>query len=253
MASARETIEVFHLLFLRAFGARVDRALYALKGGCNLRFFHKSIRYSEDIDLDIRTMSVTTLRNNVDRLFEAPPFLHTLRAHQLEILRVSRPKQTETTQRWKLALHSTAAGPEIPTTIEFSRRAFDEGVAHEAVDAEIIRRYRLYPVLVQHYDARAALTQKITALALRSQTQARDIFDLKLLLDSAADRSPQPKQTAANLPRAIENAMSVGFDEFAGQVLAYLEPEYQDHYRQRRVWEDLQAQVVNALERRLHS
>ena len=28
----RETIEVFHLLFLRAFGARVDRALYALKG-----------------------------------------------------------------------------------------------------------------------------------------------------------------------------------------------------------------------------
>ena len=32
MWSLRETIEVFHLLFLRAFGARVDRALYALKG-----------------------------------------------------------------------------------------------------------------------------------------------------------------------------------------------------------------------------
>ena len=30
-------IEVFHLLF-RNFRARVDKALFALKGGCNLRF-----------------------------------------------------------------------------------------------------------------------------------------------------------------------------------------------------------------------
>lgn len=248
MWSAREAIEVFHLLFLRAFGGRADRALYVLKGGCNLRFFHRSIRYSEDMDLDIRTMSVATLRNSVDRVLEAPPLLQTLRAQQIEISQVSRPKQTETTQRWKLALRSTAAGPEIPTKIEFSRRALDEGVAHEAVDPEFIRRYRLYPILVQHYTTRAALAQKIAALALRSQTQARDIFDLKLLLDAGADSSPLPKKIASNIPRAIENAMSIGYDEFAGQVLAYLEPEYQDHYRARRIWEDLQAQVVNALE-----
>src|SRR5689334_25332108 len=106
MWAPRETIEVFHLLFLRAFGARVDKALYALKGGCNLRFFHKSIRYSEDIDLDIRTMSSATLRGNVDRVLDAPAFLQTLRAHQIEVARVSRPKQTETTQRWKVALRS---------------------------------------------------------------------------------------------------------------------------------------------------
>jgi len=218
-----------------------------LKGGCNLRFFHKSIRYSEDMDLDIRTMSVT-LRNNVERVLEAPPFLQTLRAQRIEISQVSRPKQTETTQRWKLALRSAATGPEIPTKIEFSRRALEEGVVHEAVDPEFVRRYRLYPVLVQHYTARAALTQKIAALALRAQTQARDIFDLKLLLDAGVDRSALPKKIASNLSRAIENAMSVGYDEFAGQVLAYLEPEYQDHYRARRVWEDLQAQVVTALE-----
>jgi predicted nucleotidyltransferase component of viral defense system len=246
--SAREAIEVFHLLFLRAFGARADKALYALKGGCNLRFFHRSIRYSEDIDLDIRTMSVATLRNNVDRVLEGAPFLQTLRAQQIEISQVSRPKQTETTQRWKLGLRLTAAGQEVPTKIEFSRRALDEGVAHEAVDPEFIRRYRLYPVIVQHYTASAALAQKIAALALRSQTQARDVFDLKLLLDAAESRAPLPKAIASNLPRAIENAVSIGYDEFAGQVLAYLEPEYQDHYRPRRVWEDLQAHVVDALE-----
>lgn len=249
MWSARETIEVFHLLFLRAFGARVDRALYAVKGGCNLRFFHKSIRYSEDIDLDVRTMSVTTLRNNVDRVLEAPAFAQTLRAQQIEIQKVSRPKQTETVQRWKLALCSAAAGSEIPTKLEFSRRTLDEGVAHEAVDPELIHRYRLYPVLVQHYTAGAALAQKIAALALRSQTQARDVFDVKLLLDAVADRTPPPPQIGANLPRAIDNAMNIGYDEFAGQVLAYLEPEYQEHYRSRRAWDELQSQVVSALER----
>jgi hypothetical protein len=58
MWTSRQTIEIFHLLFLRAFGARVDKALFVLNGGCNLQFFHKSIRHSEDMDLDIHTMSV---------------------------------------------------------------------------------------------------------------------------------------------------------------------------------------------------
>jgi hypothetical protein len=58
MWSACQTIEIFHLLFQRAFSARVDKALFALKGGCNLRFFLKSVRYLEDMDLDIHSMSV---------------------------------------------------------------------------------------------------------------------------------------------------------------------------------------------------
>ena len=66
MWTDRQAIEIFHLLFLRSFSARVDKALFALKGGCNLRFYHRSVRYSEDMDLDIRTMAVGTLRSNVE-------------------------------------------------------------------------------------------------------------------------------------------------------------------------------------------
>ena len=40
----------------------------------------------------------------------------------------------------------------------------------------------------------------------------------------------------------------IGYDEFVGQVLAYVEPEYQEHYRPRRVWGELQEQVLNGLE-----
>ncbi|MEK7731834.1 MAG: hypothetical protein AAB363_08250, partial [Planctomycetota bacterium] len=82
-----QAIELFHLLFLHAFGARVDRSLYVLKGGCNLRFYCKSIRYSEDMDLDVRTMSVAALRNNVERVLAGPALPLALRAQGLALER----------------------------------------------------------------------------------------------------------------------------------------------------------------------
>jgi predicted nucleotidyltransferase component of viral defense system len=248
MWSDRQTIEIFHLLFLRAFGARIAKSLFALKGGCNLRFFLKSIRYSQDMDLDINTMSVVTLRNNVNRLLEAPAFAQALRAQGIEIARTSMPKQTETTQRWKLTLRLTESGAEVPTKIEFSRRGLDSEKAVESVDDGIIRTYRLYPVIVQHYSVQTAFAQKVSALALREQVQSRDVFDLKLLLDAGGAEQPLPATIAANLGTAIDNALAVDYNAFAGQVLAFLEPEYQEHYRKRKAWAELQEQVVHSLE-----
>ena len=247
MWNERQTIEIFHLLFLRAFGARVDKALFSLKGGCNLRFFLKSIRYSEDMDLDIRTMSVNTLGSNVRHVLEALSFTQVLRAQGIEIARTSQPKQTETTQRWKLTLRLIESGAEVPTKIEFSRRGLDGEKATESVDDGIIRTYRLYPVIVQHYSLHAAFAQKILALALREQVQARDVFDLKVLLDAGAVEQPLHEPAITNLAAAINNACEVDYDAFAGQVLAFLEPEYQEHYGNRKVWTKLQEQVVDGL------
>ncbi len=248
MWSERQIIEIFHLQFLRAFGARVDKALFALKGGCNLRFFLQSIRYSEDMDLDIQTMAVGTLQNNVNRLLAEPAFMRGLRTQGIEVIKTAQPKQPQTTQRWKMTLRDAESGAEVPTKIEFSRRGLDDEKAVESVDAGIIRTYRLYPVIVQHYTVHAALAQKVSALALREQVQSRDVFDLKLLMDAGGAGRPLPATTAANLTAAIDNALAVDYDAFAGQVLAYLEPEYQDHYGTKQAWNELQAQVVNGLE-----
>lgn len=243
-----QSIEIFHLLFLRAFGARVDKSLFALKGGCNLRFFFKSVRYSKDMDFDIQTMSIGTLRSNVSRLLEGPSFTQAVRALGIEIVRSSLPKQTGTTQRWKLTLRITESGAEVPTKIEFSRRGLDDEKAVEPVDAGIIRTYRLYPVIVQHYSVHAALAQKVSALALRKQVQSRDVFDLKLLLDAGGGERPLQATAATHLSTAIGNALAVDYDAFAGQVLAFLEPEYQEHYGNRKVWAQLQGQVIDGLE-----
>lgn len=246
----RQAIEIFHLLFIAQLGRRVDKALFAIKGGCNLRFFCRSIRYSEDIDFDIRTMATATLANNVDTILTSPAFAQALRTKEIEIEHATSAKQTGTTQRWKIGLR-LAGGPAIPTKIEFSRRrGLDEGHLLEPVDAELIRTYELYPVLAQHYSREAAFRQKIAALSGRTVTQARDIFDLKLLLDGGAGREKLPAALAKEIPRAIENAMSIGFDEFSGQVRAYLMADYQDYYGSRKVWEALQHEIINALEQR---
>jgi len=248
MPGERESIEIFHLHFLRILGTRVDRKLYVLKGGCNLRFFAKSIRYSQDIDLDIAVVQPNTLRGNMQHVLTARALIDALATQGISVAQSTASKQTEATQRWKIRLRVEDSAQEIPTKIEFSRRGLDPGVSLESVDPELLRRYRLPPILVQRYLPEAAFRQKIEALAYRKQTQARDVFDLNLLLDTGAGKEPLPQPLVLSLPKAAENAMSVGYDEFAGQVLAYLEAHYQDHYRERHVWEQIQKRVTQALD-----
>ncbi len=246
MWTARQAIELFHLVFVGHLGRRVDKALFALKGGCNLRFYCKSIRYSEDIDFDVRTMARATLERNVDTILASPALALELRAKQITLDHVTSAKQTETTQRWKLGLR-VGAGPALPTKIEFSRRGLDPEHALEAVDPGLVQAYALYPVLAQHYSDQAAFRQKVVALSRRPVTQARDIFDLKLLLDRGAGRLELPAGVRREVGPAVAQAMRIGFDEFAGQVRAYLEAQYFDYYT-RAVWERLQVEVVERLE-----
>ena len=101
----RQFIELFHLLFLEHFGRSINKSLYTLKEGCNLRFFLQSPRYSEDMDLDIKTIEKMTLQNKMERLLKSTPFSIALKARGIEIGDHTTPKQTDTTQRWKIAIH----------------------------------------------------------------------------------------------------------------------------------------------------
>ena len=57
--------EIFHLEFLRRFARGIKRGRYALKGGSNLPFFFNSVRYSEDMDLDVNSVEVDILKEAV--------------------------------------------------------------------------------------------------------------------------------------------------------------------------------------------
>jgi predicted nucleotidyltransferase component of viral defense system len=240
-------IELFHLLFLDQFGRKIDKSHYVLKGGCNLRFFLKSIRYSQDMDLDIHTVRKDTLANTVNRILESTPFSLILRAKNLEIINVSAPKQTNTTQRWKIQLKQTTSATSIHTKIEFSRRETEESSLFESVDPLIISSYHLTPIYASHYSMEQALLQKIWALILRTETQARDIFDIIHLFDMGIKIPEIPVAMRDRLKEAEENALSIPFQALKSQVISYLPLEYHSQYDDPNYWDKMIVQVCNAL------
>ena len=240
-------VEQFHLLFVAQLARRVKPALFVLKGGCNLRFFHKSVRYSDDMDLDLGEIGAGAFRDKVRELLASRPFAQVLDARGVGIERASEPKQTDTTQRWKLSLRVQGAAFPLPTKIECSRRGLEDGIVLGSVDPSVARAYRLPPFMVNHYDSASALRQKIGALAGRRETQARDVFDLHHLLAGGATLRASPALDGNVVERARANALTVDFDTFKSQVLAYLEPEAQAQYDSRSAWDTIVLKVVEAL------
>jgi len=246
------SIELFHLHVLRLLATGPTKSHLALKGGCNLRFFFGSVRCSEDMDLDVsRDLEPHVLREKVDQILSGPALRSALRAAGLEITRVSAPKQTDTTQRWKLGLRASA--PErlpLHTKVEFSRRPTREEPVLEAVSSEVLSEHQMLPLLVRHYSLAAALRQKVGALAGRSVVQARDVFDLAVLLTRAGNTAHDALRPArTRLPQATERALDVSFDEFHSQVVAFLDPAHARMYATEEAWAALQLRVVDTLER----
>src|SRR5438270_11440376 len=116
----RQAVELFHLHFVRRLCRGPDKDRFAIKGGCNLRFFFESVRYSEDLDLDVERVPVHTLKEKVTRLLADQSLALPLRSRGISLGETSAPKQTETTQRWKVGLRLQGSALALHTKIEFS-------------------------------------------------------------------------------------------------------------------------------------
>lgn len=243
----RQSVELFHLLFLYQLGRKVDKKLYALKGGCNMRFYFKSIRYSEDMDIDIQIINKDTLFKNVNKFLSSAPFNTILQTQGIEILNISTPKQTLTTQRWKIELKSKYTALPLHTKIEFSRREFEDDAIYEPVDSQIIRQYSLPPFMANHYSIQSIFRQKVRALALRSETQSRDIFDLYFLIGSG-NHFKLDKNTITVLEDAKSKAREIAFEDFKGQVVAYLSDDQQKEYDDVSVWDVIVKTVIKSMD-----
>jgi len=234
--------------------ARLDRGNWVVKGGVNLRAWFGSRRYSEDLDLDVIRSAPHVLREKFDKVLHSRPLAEVLTTQSLEITRISRPKQTDTTQRWKIELKAAGVSVPLHTKVEFSRRGTGaDEYALEPVRPDIVRPYGIPAPTANHYTARSAIRQKIRALAGRSETQARDVWDLDHLIRTTnADPRPLPRDVRALLPEAVERALSLGYDKFKAQVVPYLSEENQAVYGTRDAWDRMCELVAERLEQ-LHS
>lgn len=248
-----ELREVFHLEFLRWLGRKVKSSNYVVKGGANLRFFFGSFRYSEDMDLDISGIRVHSLRDEVMNILTAPSFNEILRSFGIEKIvppDISKAKQTETTQRFKIHF-LTSAGEDLFTKVEFSRRGFKGNITTEPVLDAILRVYKMPPLLIPHYEITSAIGQKVEALAMRTAIQARDIFDLYILSSQckkAVVERPKSKIGPAVFSKAKENLFAVSFEQFRDTVISYLAPDDQPAYNTADIWDEMKLKVLNFIE-----
>jgi predicted nucleotidyltransferase component of viral defense system len=247
-----ELREIFHLEFLRWFGRKANSNSYALKGGTNLRFYFKSFRYSEDMDLDIQGIGISVLKEKVMAILQSLIFQDTLKSFGIEKIippDILKAKQTETTQRFKVHL-ITFSGEDLFTKVEFSRRGYKGGgVSIESVSNAVLRPYKLAPLLVPHYTLPSTIKQKIEALALRSVIQARDIFDLFLLSSQYVPADGKILQVSkANLSKAYENVFEISFEQFRDTVISYLSIEDQKTYEASSLWDEIKLKVSKFIE-----
>jgi len=245
----QQSVELFHLVLLDMLGRKLDKRHYAVKGGCNFRFFLSSFRYSEDMDLDIQEIPKEMLEDAVVTILHSSSLEKILSVHGLRMESWSSPKQTELTQRWKFSLTRKDSEIALPTKIEFSRRGMWGSVLFESVNPHLIRSYQLTPIMASHYDPTTAFLQKVEALVSRRVTQARDVFDLHLLIASGFEPEMQYKGFHERLEEAKSRALAVTFDVFKAQVLSFLEAEYRAQYDSEELWDDMVLRIVEALER----
>ncbi len=228
-----ELRELFHLALLRQLGTRLSGRSYAVKGGICLRFFHRSPRLSEDMDLDIVSqVRAATLEKAVDSVIDGRAMLATLIPLGVTAIKATKPKQTDTTQRWKVMLQMSA-GEELRTKVEFSRRRDKIRYSTGVPDSNLLKRYKATPFAAQYYDATFMSAQKIAALAADGRNALRDLFDLHHLFYTIGSK---PEEVSALLEpemvkAAAEKVLSFTFEDFKEQVVPYLSADLMDLYR----------------------
>lgn len=241
-------IELFHLAYCQVAAARMPLDEFAMKGGGNLRFFLRSPRRSADLDLDYLGRKFGRLGERMDEVLLSRQLSELLRLRDIELrFEGHRAKDTETVKRWKFQL----ARPGMETAsskIEFSNRGSTAAPVLEQMDTELARRLGGVAARIKHYLPPDAIEQKIRALADRSATEPRDVFDLDHLFrhypDAIAQSRPDPKKTLVAKDRAIE----IPYDNYKRLVVDFLAEDFVGLYGTEQAWTDMVLRVVEELE-----
>jgi len=240
-------IEILHLAFLQVLPSHMPVADYVVKGGANLRLWYDSRRRSQDIDLDYLGERFSVVETKVDAVLASRAFGDLLRVAGVEMTEPTKPKQTDTTRRWKFAV--SGPGALLHSKIEFSGRGgADPERALEPARDDLGRSIGLRVVKASHYLPPAAIRQKIRALGQRTETEPRDVFDLDLLFASHPD-AVRPREVAAtDLQAAIDAAFSIDYRAYTDLVVTYIEEDFVDIYGRPEAWQDMVLKVVEQLE-----
>jgi hypothetical protein len=236
-----------------------DGRAVVLKGGVNLRLFHHSPRYSEDMDLDGDPDARLAIRSTIRGIFDDRQFARSLSRLGLRGVdpKEGPNKDTGTTFRYKF--HVLAPGNQsYGTKVEVSFRPRNEA---DSFDLAEPNPERVAPYLsagerleVQRYGQAAAVRQKIEALAGRTRIEARDIFDIHVLIGEEDPPSSSllgflaESVDVETLELAHERTLKLEYPEYVSLVVRFLEDEARERYGSRERWDVLRLRTAALLE-----
>jgi hypothetical protein len=88
---------------------------------------------------------------------------------------------------------------------------------------------------------------------MRSAVQARDVFDLYILMPQAGAIAKQSGNIAllcASLfEKAKENARAISFEQFRDTVVSYLAPEDREVYDKAPAWEEIKLKAAGFIDK----
>lgn len=214
----REIIQSRLLAFL--FSNSTDNPL-VLKGGMAFRAAFQSSRMTKDIDLDqLAGRSLESLQHLVRRA------INLTARNFLTDVRVSEPKQTDTTARWKIS-GVTRFGTSIAFSLEVSRRGFTP--QNHIIKKRYFphERSRISAVQINVLDADALAASKIYALWSPNRVAPRDLYDLYFLIQMNIKPDPDFFSGIKNKKEFIhelwEKINIIEWPQFQTEVLPFLD------------------------------
>jgi len=215
-----------------------------LKGGMAMRVAHASVRYTKDIDMDAPPDMASTERV---RSIVRSSIKNALSDGLIRDIRISEPKKTDTTLRWKINGNLLSHTP-IQLTVEISRRPTNQLDHVKTYQSNLTGKV----ILVDAYDDSAMCASKVRCLLSENRFAVRDIFDLDVLIQAKCQPSPEmfdnienPEQSIRDMWDKIE---TMNFREFQTQVGPTLPKAYSSRFSES-MYEDMRIRVGTEVEK----
>ncbi|MGH2376579.1 MAG: nucleotidyl transferase AbiEii/AbiGii toxin family protein [bacterium] len=249
LAVVREALQ--SRLLVELMGNAMHKEL-VLKGGMAMRAVYGSVRYTKDIDLDADLKySKARVHGIVKRSIE-----RAVSSGLITNAKVTEPKQTETTLRWKIVGTQPGSAAPLNLTVEVSRRAT---IANgHIIEVPLPAAYGggAPGVKVQVLDSQAIAVTKVLALTDPKRMAPRDLYDLHVLIEAEVE---DPSHLLLSLPDAGERlpqAMAelwpkieaMTYEQFKSDVIPYL-PDNVAKAIDEDAFEDMRLQVGTSVEK----
>lgn len=249
LAVVREALQ--SRLLVELMGNAMHKEL-VLKGGMAMRAVHGSVRYTKDIDLDADLKySKGRVQGIVKRSIE-----RAVSSGLIANAKVTEPKQTETTLRWKIVGTQPGSDAPLNLTVEVSRRATIANGHIIEVPLPAVYGGGAPGVKVQVLDSQAIAVTKVLALTDPKRMAPRDLYDLHVLIEAKVD---DPTHLLLSLPEAgvrLPQAMAelwpkieaMTYEQFKSDVIPYL-PDNVAKAIDEDAFEDMRLQVGTSVEK----